>query len=472
MNYQSSLHSAQGVDQSTGLVAGPPHKTQKRQTLEIIVDTCSSGRAQFEAVDELIAHAHRAQMPDGTPLYDAIRIVIPMQIGTEFDRQFFPEFLRQALMRPLTEAELGKEGRMRLRSFYQKYIPLIDIVETDVSCAYKMTYAKFAAQLMRSGGSADIPGATRRTAVYKRACELFSHYGGDAPMPSKRQFVHFCDKLYSALGDQQVAEGQTRRRIRRYHYSRDPHIPAEAKEHCDRAGEVTMARHSERFLNELSRSERIFLQAMYSEPALNREISGMSSFKQYRLDKGERAIESYACHARDGYDPGVVTVVLSEDKGARESINRLRESSKNSLLVVSRGGLNTALQYLRAQEIPIPMLGRNEPSPLDARGRWRVNPSHIRAEKLQEGKIMFAKHRESKLNAIDEGEAARRLAEIIMFGCYEKRARAPYLKRDIVGLVGAHYHLNDPEVRSHFRDRLRFEQLSQRFDKAKELGRG
>lgn len=380
-----------------------PLPVRPRGMLEIIVDTCSNSPDQLAMINRIVDRVVQAR----PRIYQDYRIVMPVQIATETNRMIFPEFLSAELAR----APLRANGQpSNLRQFYRQHAGHVCVVETDISRAYKFFYAKQALPLLNDNPS-------MRSRVMAKAQEFIQthtdQFGGDVPSRDKLEI--FCERLEFNLQQQERNFSQTHKQLAQHH---GEHGKPNLESALEAAAVTSMARQSERLFQGMSLQERILLQAMYAEPELNRQVAQQDCFKTFRMDKGERAIESYLFKERTAHDGSLVSLIVSEDIGAREAINSLRDSSRNTILVVSKSGLQTALHYLDSGMIPgppSPTPRMDEPNtPLvDPRQRWQTHPNNARAAKIIHGR---REHHPTALHLPTEGEWARRLAELIDYG--------------------------------------------------------
>jgi hypothetical protein len=382
-------------------------RPRPRETIEFIIDSCSNQPRQLETIAKIISLILQAE----PPIYQHYRIVIPVQIATETRQLIFPEFLAQELARTPD----GNKPISTLRQFYHEHRNACNIVETDISQAYKFVYAKHALPLLKQDRD-----------LCQRVVELANQFIIDHPVflggrsTTIEEFDDFCSRLAESLPRQEKMFHRAQQRLQM------PHLKAKllnVESSLVEAKIGGMASQSRKLFKDTSTLDRIFMQAMYAEPSLNHCIGHLPDFKEFRLDKGERAIESYLFRQRRGYDPNRVSVVVSEDIDARDTINSLRHRSKNTVIVVSNAGLLHAMNYLKANAIPEPSLP--QPRPLTPQQQYETNPRNQRREAIAEGRAKAALHYPSKtdLHLPTESEWSRRLAELIKYGHWRQVSR-------------------------------------------------
>jgi len=365
-----------------------------RSTLEFILDTCSLGKNQLAGVEKLIQDAHTRR----PKIFENTRIIIPIQIGTEVRQRIFPDFLA---------AELQIRGRNNhLEEFYCAHKGDIRIVETDISRAYKFLYAKLAAPIV-------VENPELVTAITQEANSLIERYRpiiGDCPSIQEADVLSLCAEINNAAQQQEAKHAQS--------VAKTDSAEISAKEHQKNAAKPivklkSLARHGAQFLNGKSLAQRYILQAMYSTDALYKRISPQKEFKNFRKDKGERAIESFLFHERAEKNDNRVTIVLSEDAGARTSIQRLRSQSNNSIFTISSWGLALALKELKLiqnlDEIVSPTVIQ------EFSKKNRLTP-----QKIQNGAAITVNH---ILEPRIERKWAHRLVETVKFGHWKATTR-------------------------------------------------
>lgn len=81
------------------------------------------------------------------------------------------------------------------------------------------------------------------------------------------------------------------------------------------------------------------------------QLRNDKEFSKFRADLGEREIENYLYNKRSNPNPNRVTILISEDQGSKYNIQkyyiqRLRQSSQNTIILLSSYGFATALKEL------------------------------------------------------------------------------------------------------------------------------
>jgi|GEM_PF-3297618 len=309
----------------------PRPAIKKREKIEFIIDTCSSGEKVLKAVDKLLDYS---QQPNGDekPRFAEQRITIPIQIGIERKRRIFPEFL---------DAELLSDEHGDLERFYQRHKDQITLVETPTSRGFKLFYAFKALSALEK--SPDLKERVLHDAQV--LAEKYAEYLHiDASQLTDEKFDGFVSHIDKAFNTYRAEMEEPTHQIVSHHQSMDPpardsQITAAVRD----AEHVKITRTAKKFLNELSIEEKLLLQAMYSNKLLNTAVSKEPEFSRYRADKGERAIEEFLFAKRAESDPARVTVIISEDQGARKSIQHLRSQSNNAIFAISSYGLARAM---------------------------------------------------------------------------------------------------------------------------------
>lgn len=301
-------------------------RIQHREQFEIIVDTCASGAKVINGIDKLIGH-----LKNGHRVFEDYCITVPIQLGTEGKQCLFPEFLDARLRR--------KKGH--LEDFYQKHCDHFKIVETDTSRAFKMAYCFEALPFLSK--------PKIRENVLEAAQELVDKLG--KPHHHTLQLNEaMLDRFISEMAEQkQVFEEKFSKKeadIRRFHHSLSGRSDAALEALIKTTHRIKLGRAGKAFFAQMPEEYRYFMQAMYSERKLNKFVSASSEFKRFRFNQGERAIEDFLFDKRSESNPDRVTVIISEDQGARVSITNLRDRTANSIFCISAYGLGKALSKL------------------------------------------------------------------------------------------------------------------------------
>lgn len=300
---------------------------QQREKLEFIIDSCSSGKKVLAGVEHLIRHITSNEQPN---VFDGYRIVMPIQLGTETKRYLFPDFLT---------TRLQSKAVGHLERFYQRHNAHTKIVETSVSLSFKWFYGVHAAQQL-----AQHPEWKRE--ICKHARTLLHEFAPASPVAITTEALDvFCQQMQQSYAAHAENFGNMRRQIVRHGYKTERR-DYETERHVRAAEQTQMLRMGENFFTEQPLINRLLLQSMYAYAPLNGAVSEKPEFSSFRKDKGERAIESYLFDRRAATNPNRVTIIISEDQGARKNIQRLRSQSNNTIFVISSYGLALALKTL------------------------------------------------------------------------------------------------------------------------------
>lgn len=307
-------------------------RIKKREQFEVIVDTCAASHKALKGISALLKHIENTP----APVFSKYRITVPIQLGTESKQCLFPEFL---------EARLQKKTTGHLEEFYAKHRQHFKIVETDTSWAYKMTYAQHA--LAHLGHLPEAELHMQRAAILRMANKLEKEYNGQHPHTLDDAMLDaFLSDIEQAKTDFEFEFRRIRNKTAKFHEDLNGRSD-DALEALLKAKErMHFAQFTRRFFNEAPEEYRYLLQAMYSDKAVNEAVSKKPEFRSFRQDKGERAIEDFLFDKRSESNPDRVTMILSDDQGARRSIERLREKSHNTIFCVSTYGLAHALKYM------------------------------------------------------------------------------------------------------------------------------
>lgn len=358
-----------------------------RKRLEVIVDTCSMGAKKMRGVNALIAQAMHQQ----PPVFSEYRIVMPLQLGTEARQRMFPEFLAKEF-----EGSTKDQGLDAFMTLHRDHARIVDTVSSK---AFTFYYAQRAVQVLR-----DDPAL--RAMVLKEATHLAARYGIDASITSRmlRDLCHHVEALAVEHAPRQNASQQ---RLQAYHDAKagdDGASPLhrEMKE----IERKTLARTAETLFGHFGMNEKLLLQAMYSCRPIYNRVAKDRDFMGFRTDLGERAIEDYLYNKRGATDPQNVSLVITEDRGARTSIQRLRGESHNTIFVVGSYGLATALRQLHCIDSLFDVMEPDLMAQVKKRKSWT-------AEKKAHGQTI-------DMNAINEPEIerkwSRRLVQVIQTG--------------------------------------------------------
>lgn len=377
-----------------------------REKLEFIIDSCSSGQNVLDGVSRIIDRTMNAD----PRVFDDYRIVMPIQLGTETKRYLFPDFLH---------ARLGSRDHGILEEFYQRHRNKVRIVETDISRAFKWHYGALAARILR-----EHPEWEKE--IVRAAMELQRQIRKPLNAPevtlSTYRLQRLCDAFVTSYEDYAEQFGDMRRDIVRY-----GHECAETDAEIDRrvreAENIRMGRAAREFFDtHFTKNMRLpnqyLLQAMYAHDRLHREVSQKTSFSSYRKDKGERAIESFLFSERAESHPERVTVIVSEDAGARKKIQQLRRASENTIFVVSSYGFAIAQQKLGMIKRLSQMLDRRTLKAILAQREDQIQ-THI--ERLGYAKPSM----EEILDRRVEEKWADRLVQVLDYGAWLEKSPTP-----------------------------------------------
>jgi hypothetical protein len=275
-------------------------------------------------------------------------------------RRIFPEFL---------EAELtyNKQSNRPLDLFYRRHAKHVDIVETDVSMAYKLFYAKKASEILQRRPELE-------EKVLSHAIDLAGRYTPDDERDNKAidhdALRDFCKKIEKRYGEYKEQSEDNARHMAKHHALFSPKLDKKAEDVASgkRIQEARdtllaaqdrkiMARSAGKLLNIKKddnadknlekRVRRLLLQAMYSCPEMRDEIAKDKEYQRYKNHKGERAIEGFLFDRKLDPDKPVVSLVVTDDGGARTSITNLRAKyGKNPIFVLGSYGLGVGLGAL------------------------------------------------------------------------------------------------------------------------------
>lgn len=406
----------------------PPH-TQRRETLEIVIDTCSMGAAQLQAVESMIAFMKNAH----PPVYNNYSIVLPVQVGAEIRQRIFPDFLHAELSlppdkeldnpatSPAAMRDLSARQPSGLRQFFRRHIDHLVIAETGISLAYKMKYAIAAEHVL-----ARRPEIGER--VLAEAQRLVRRYGDPDPphLPTAKDLMglrHFIAVQGKAVTHDIASK---REEIKRTYGAmpRQRFTAGDVRASFEKSEISRLARHQGVLEAQLTPAQCYLFQALYSEPTLNHEAAATHEFDAFRTDKGERAVEAYLFKERKKHDPSIVSVVISNDKGSRQGINDLRAKSKNKVLAVSNQGLKAAVDYLNNEAAFLRAAEPVAPPPrvLAPQEKWRYDPRNERLPAITSGHEVLIKYKKP-FTTISENEWGRRLAELLRYGDWRKLYR-------------------------------------------------
>lgn len=346
--------------------------------LHIVIDTCSMGDKSFDAANRLIAFAQ-----NNSEVFNDYKVVVPLQIGTENKNKLFVDFLQKEMEQRTTAPPKP------FHVFFQKHADHILITETPSSQAYKFNYAIHAVKKLTAHPYLMNP-------ILTQANKIAEGYGGNGiPEITEETLNTFFARISEA-----EKKLPPRYLDQRKHRNNAAKIPNEHQEI-----EILAALATPLF-EKCSFAERCIMQALYSGE-LYETIAHDRLFEAFRFNKGDRAIEEYVFSTDQNAHPERVTIIVSEDKGLRKSIQRLRQKTSQSVFVVNRQGLIKAADALTAatETLEIP---ENTKSWVDK------NPQKKHRLQQQETEL---------LNQQDEQKWADRLVEVIRNGYWEERTK-------------------------------------------------
>lgn len=298
----------------------------KRDTLEIIFDNCSSGGKVLEYLNRI------ADYVENNDIYKEVKFVIPLQIGTEARRRLFKDFLEDALSIP------SKKNKS-LHEFYKNNEGRIEVVETNISNAYKFFYAKESFKVLNKDEG-------KKDKVINNAVELSKGlYSQEEIEEAYEKFERLTEETYKKYKENYKS---TTRQIKNSLSSilGDNASSSDLKEFLKEIKKKVFARAGKLLVAEAGDASRYILQSMYSENSLHKEVNEKGKLKSYRKDKGERAIEDYLKNFRDKKDGKIATIVVSEDSKAIRRISKMRKESHNIIIALREEGLGMLLKGL------------------------------------------------------------------------------------------------------------------------------
>lgn len=362
-----------------------------RGTFEIIFDSCSSGDKVLRGLKLLAREAVF------TGVFNKFKFIAPLQIGTE---------IKQVLFKDILEKELTTDKPGRLHKFYKENEGRIRFAESDVSHAFKFYFAYRVFSLFGNDPS------IRQKVVFhahdtiqKFFPELLYKYNREV---IDRDFEYFraliikkykLTKLKTARKKEKI-ETQLRYENYRPELIHQKLMDVELKMH---------ARAGRKFFERSPESYKFIAQAFYSNNSVTAALNNDEEFKRYRTNKGERAIENYLQKKLSIEDETKVTVVISEDNGARKGIQAIRRKSGNTIFILSSYGLAYALKKMALIESLTEVIDQ---SVIDNIGKRRKKTE----EKLGNGKHLTS---DDILEPEVEEKWADRLVEIVLHGSWK-----------------------------------------------------
>lgn len=340
----------------------------KRQTFDIIFDNSSAGSNIINSLDKI------ADFIESGDVYDNVRFTIPLQIGTEISRLLFIDFLEDAMQ---------SSKKKHVREFYNKNKHRINIVETDISSAYKFFYAYQAFNELKD--EEDIEK------ILKSASKKIK---GDVSIYElKKDFEDFKILTEKVTDEYNKHLKRTKNDIQKY-ISKLADIdikPSHTKQLIEDMEKKAYGRAGRDLFKQTSDNMRYILQAMYSDAKLHDRLNTKKSpLNNYRKDKGERAIENYLQNHRNKTDNKFVTLVVSEDRKAIKRISDLRKSTNNSIIALREQGLSMMIENLEKS-----------------------------SDFIKPKKSDFSSSFKKPQDFIDEIEYAKKATELVLFGKYQ-----------------------------------------------------
>ena len=369
----------------------PAPPLRLREKLEVIIDTCSMGNKVTRGISLLVQHIGKADNPS---IFHDYRILIPIQLGTEKKQRLFPDFL---------DAELMTHSAGYLEKFYRQHREHTRIVETDVSLSYKLLYAGKAIPMLYY-----MPFL--KEGIVYQARLLASRY--DVVLDRVTSITmddlnRFCDSVVKVYSKHLQDFALSRREIVAYNLRFGVTRPELLEAIVRSAQQVALSRCAAILFKDCSDAERYLLQAIYEERDLYKTVSEDKEFILFRRDKGERAIESYLYGRNAESVRDRVTLVISEDMGARRNIHRLRTQSQNTVFTISSYGLALALKELKL----ISALAEIIPDALINEFRAREQPKRVERAKGINNSTMH-----DLMDPVIERKWAHRLVEVVTNG--------------------------------------------------------
>ncbi len=301
---------------------------KKRSLLEIIFDSCSSGKNVLRGLELLSSEVTKG------PIFDGHTYLVPLQVGIETKRKIFVEFLEIEL------SYFDKSGAFH--EFYRKNKNRLNFAETDVSQAYKFYFTIRAYKVIEENNLQERVYAetTRVIERYfpKRLSEFpYERIREDYEMIRKqlstayRHYEYEIDKILKRIEYFDKMMGKSEKSI---------------SDDFKEAEKLKLSRTFQKILRRLPESAKFILQAIYSSVITTNTLKHDEEFMVFRLDKGEEAIENFLLTKRKEINKGLVTLIISEDVGARKKIQDIRRRSNNTIFILSSYGLAVALKEL------------------------------------------------------------------------------------------------------------------------------
>ncbi len=301
---------------------------KKRSFLEIIFDSCSSGKNVLRGLELLTQETKQG------PVFDGSYFLIPLQVGIETKRKIFIEFLETEL------SNFDKNGAFH--EFYRRNKGNILFVETDISQAYKFYFMIRAFKIIDENNLRDkvfneLNKFTEKYYPERLSSLTYERVKDDYRLirlqleTAYKILLKELDKVYRRIEFQDRLKGFDDKFI---------------EEDFKHAEKLKLSRTFQKTMRALPESTPFILQAIYTSVITSNSLKNDDEFSIFRHDKGEESIENFLLSKRRETNKGLVTLVISEDVGARKKIQDLRRRSNNTIFVLSSYGLAFALKNL------------------------------------------------------------------------------------------------------------------------------
>lgn len=384
---------------------------KKRDRLEVIVDTCCAGKGVFDDIDKLLdIISHERTNP--SHVFDDYQLVIPIQIGTEIRRLVFPKIFmsemryteQEHVNSPIIrfgklEALIAKhsEGDDAIHDVAHKHVRA---VENDVSRAFKLFYLKTANSLLQNGMRPELPN------IAASANHLIKRYGfedADSSPVTPEEVKGLCQQAASifntAMDRFYLLEGELRRAHEQQIYEDCSNVGisvdqldrsqrrryAESLEQKIEEQKIDCLAEEARFWfndkkPEFTDRQRCIVQALYSSGHLMQKVRENQDFKGYADDSGERSIDEFLKDKRMNFDEMTgekrVTLVVTKDKGALNSIERIRqEDPRHTIICLNPDGLKDALRMYATYQKTLLIPEEQQVTMVSKAGKKPSNPN-------------------------------------------------------------------------------------------------
>lgn len=315
----------------------------KGKQLEIIVDACSMKPEILKRVDMLIEHVMNAD----PRVYSDYRITVPNFIRMETDQLLFEDMVRPNMI-----------GNRTAREFYEKHQEHIVAIETPEIAAYRIAFAKIAA---------DNAQRLRHDEIGRNAEKLQKRLNlTDTPIThlEVKDFLQSVSDAYQRFTENRATKPDQ--------------------------GEL--AAFSNEFFANCSTADRCILQSMmYYRPVRTRADKNLG-FREAVDDAGEVAITRVINERAQTDDTPRVTLVISNDYQARKLIRRAETPAAFTPIVMDDKMFHDSMLVIEDDAIP-------------NRKDWGTLVKHMRAVSVKDASA----HADILLKAIETGvvDAAR-----------------------------------------------------------------